>query len=236
MSSSGRASVGFFSFTEVPAPAHRSYNEWHQLDHLPEQYTLPGIVHGERWVAAPDCVAARLVDDELLGRAQYVTLYLMAEPVEPLIDEFGALGAQLREVGRFHEERTALLAGGWRVTGAATSPSLPITPAVIPWRPARGVFVLVEQDGGLDPGPAALLDVDGVAGGWTFAPDPGLTRSWWLMQPYRITVLWLDEDPVATTARFEPTLRERWAGGTTPVLAGPLRTVVAWEWDWFTGS
>jgi hypothetical protein len=233
VSSLGRVTVGFFSFTEVPATAHRAYNEWHQLDHLPEQYQLPGIVHGERWVASPDCVAARLVDDDVLGRAQYVTLYLMAEPVEPLIDDFGALGAQLREVGRFHEERTALLAGGWRATAAATSPRLPITPAVLPWRPAQGVFVLVEQEGGsapLDP----LLDADGVAGGWTFAPDPALTRSWWLMQPYRITVLWLDDDPLATTARLAPLLRARWSAGTTsPVLAAPLRTVVPGEWDWF---
>jgi hypothetical protein len=225
--------VGFFSFTEVPATAHRAYNEWHQLDHLPEQYQLPGIVHGERWVASPDCVAARLVDDEVLGRAQYVTLYLMAEPVEPMIDDFGALGAQLREIGRFHEERTALLAGGWRVAEVATSPRLPITPAVLPWRPAHGVFVLVEQDGGrapLDP----LLEVPGVAGGWTFTPDPDLTRSWWIMQPYRITVLWLDDDPLATTARLAPTLRTRWSAGTaSPVLAAPLRTVVPGEWDWF---
>ena len=36
---------GFFSFTEVTDPAeHRSYNEWHQLDHLPEQFPLAGIV------------------------------------------------------------------------------------------------------------------------------------------------------------------------------------------------
>jgi hypothetical protein len=238
----GRVEVGFFSFTEVPAAADRAYNEWHQLDHLPEQYQLPGIAHGERWVAAPDCVAARIVDDELLGRARYVTLYLIGEPVETTIDDFGALGARLREVGRFHEERTALLAGGWRVADAATSPRLPLTPAVIPWRPARGVFVLVErddqddEDGGGGRGAAPLLDVDGVAGGWTFAPDPGLTRSWWLVQPVRITVLWLDDDPVATTARLEPLLRSRWAEGVTPVHAGPLRTVVPWEWDWFTGS
>ncbi len=35
--------IGFFSFTEVTDPAeHRSYNEWHQLDHMPEQFPIAG--------------------------------------------------------------------------------------------------------------------------------------------------------------------------------------------------
>jgi len=33
--------LGFFSFTEVTDPsAHEAYNAWHQLDHLPEQFTI----------------------------------------------------------------------------------------------------------------------------------------------------------------------------------------------------
>ena len=45
-----KAAFGFFSFTEVTDPAeHRAYNEWHQLDHLPEQFPLPGVVYGQRW-------------------------------------------------------------------------------------------------------------------------------------------------------------------------------------------
>jgi hypothetical protein len=228
---SGRVSVGFFSFTEVPATAHHSYNEWHQYDHLPEQYQLPGVMHGERWVASPDCVAARVVDDlALLGRAQYMTLYLMGEPLEPTIDAFGALGRSLREAGRFHEERTALMAGAWRVAAAETSPRLPISPSVIPWRPASGVFVLVESLDDAPPSLAPLLAVPGVAGGWTFEPDPGLTRSWWLPQPYRITVLWLDADPVAVAAALAPVVRAR---PTAPVLAAPYRTVVPGNWSWF---
>ena len=35
--------IGFFSFTEITDPAeHRSYNEWHMLDHMPEQYPIAG--------------------------------------------------------------------------------------------------------------------------------------------------------------------------------------------------
>ena len=51
--------LGFFSFTEVTDPsAHEAYNAWHQLDHLPEQFTIDGITFGQRWVRSPRCRAA----------------------------------------------------------------------------------------------------------------------------------------------------------------------------------
>ena len=79
-----KPSYGFFSFTEVTDPAaHHAYNEWHQLDHLPEQYPLPGIVHGQRWVSTPACRAARAVSGPPLDPIHYVTCYLMAEPIGP---------------------------------------------------------------------------------------------------------------------------------------------------------
>ena len=53
---SGGVVAGFFAFTEITEPsAHRAYNEWHQLDHLPEQLPIPGISHGQRWVSSPRC-------------------------------------------------------------------------------------------------------------------------------------------------------------------------------------
>jgi hypothetical protein len=72
-----KVKVGFFSFTEITDPsAHREYNEWHQLDHMPEQFPMRGTAYGQRWVSTPACKAARLVDGELLAPAHYMTLYL----------------------------------------------------------------------------------------------------------------------------------------------------------------
>ena len=69
------APLAFFSFPEVLDPArHRDYNAWHQLDHLPENRALRGVLHGERWVRTPACRAASaglgLPDDPTLGAAQ----------------------------------------------------------------------------------------------------------------------------------------------------------------------
>ena len=59
---------------------------------MPEQYPLPGMAFGQRWVSTPACRAARAVDGALLAPVHYVTLYLMTEPVEATLDEFAALG------------------------------------------------------------------------------------------------------------------------------------------------
>src|SRR5271163_2686196 len=63
----GKVVAGFFSFTEITDPgSHRSYNEWHQLDHLPEQYPIAGVVSGQRWVLTPGCRTARLASGRQL--------------------------------------------------------------------------------------------------------------------------------------------------------------------------
>ena len=98
--------LGFFSFTEITDPGeHHSYNEWHQLDHMPEQFPLDGIAYGQRWVSTPACRAARTVSEPPLDSIHYMTLYLMTEPVERTLAEFRQLGRDLRELGRFHRVR-----------------------------------------------------------------------------------------------------------------------------------
>lgn len=50
-----RVKAGFFSFTAAAPPDDDgSYLRWHLLDHMPEQYQLPGIVLGLRWIADGD--------------------------------------------------------------------------------------------------------------------------------------------------------------------------------------
>src|SRR5262245_10704660 len=65
--------VGFFAFTEITGGQHRAYNEWHMLDHMPEQFPIPGIAFGQRWVSTPACRAARLYEDPALAPTHYLT-------------------------------------------------------------------------------------------------------------------------------------------------------------------
>jgi hypothetical protein len=226
-----KVEYGFFSFTEITDPAqHGAYNAWHQLDHLPEQYQLAGVVHGQRWVSTPACRAARAVNGPGLDSVHYVTCYLMAEPIEQTLDDFFALGAELRRLDRFFEARHAHLTGPFRVTGAAAAPRVLVSAAAVPFRPSRGVYVVVEEVTNSAAGPAeALLADPGVAGVWTFTTNPDLTSRRWSAGARRITVAWLDDEPLDVAARVAPAAGER----TGVDLAGPFETITPWAWDWF---
>jgi hypothetical protein len=218
-----RVEVGFFSFTEVPHGRHRAYNEWHQLDHQPAQHVLPGIAHGERWVCTPQNRAAAPVLDPELGRAQYLTLYLMTEPLAETLRGFRHLAAELQAVDRFFTDRTAHLAGAWRVRERWAAPRVLVDAAVVPWRPATGVVAVVD-DAGVPTAPLPeRLAVEGVAGAWRFERDPAIHHDSWPTADVAITVAWVDGDPGAVAA----------------AVGGDARHVAAYDtirpgaWDWF---
>ena len=235
-----KPTYGFFSFTEVTDPAeHRSYNEWHQLDHLPEQFPLAGIVSGQRWVSTPACRAARAVSDPDLDPIHYVTCYLMAEPIEQTIDEFFALGAELHRLDRFHQQRRAHLTGPFRIVGRLSAPRVLVSAAAVPFRAHRGIYVVVEElptSSTPDEWQSALPAVPGVAGVWIVATTPRLTSRRWTGGERRITVCWLDDDVIEVAARLAPVVAARRAQleqSTRVTFAGPLETITPWKWDWF---
>lgn len=205
--------VGFFSFTEITDPReHHSYNEWHMLDHMPEQYPLVGIAFGQRWVSTPACRAARAASAPPLDPIHYVTLYLMTEPVDRTLEEFYALGRELHRLGRFHQHRKARLSGPFRLVDAAVAPRVLISAEAVPYRPNRGVYVAVQPlaAGAIDL--AAWCEDPTVAGAWAFADDQR-----------RITVAWLDGDPLTCALGSAPDAE----------FAGPFETITPWQWDWF---
>ena len=214
--------VGFFSFTEILDGDHRTYNEWHMLDHMPEQFALEGIAFGQRWVSTPACHSARRSNTPRFVPADYVTLYLMTEPVEETLTEFFALGRHLASVDRFHKQRRACLSGAFTLDAKWVAPRVLIDEQVVPFRPCRGIYVVVAAD----PAPGSLaLDVQGVAGAWSFADAER-----------RITVAWLDEDPLAVAAERGAEIVDRVAAGSPVELAGPFETVTPWKWDWFDST
>lgn len=245
----GGVGGAYVSFTEVTDPAeHRSYNRWHLLDHLPEQGPLPGVVRGDRWVGDPSCRRARRgPTDPRLDAAHYLTVYLLAEPFEPAVESFRRRGQELRDLDRFHRHRLARLAGPLRAEAAAAAPRVEVSAEAVPHRPALGVHVRVEPvEGGSaegsvrsDPGAAlaGLATVPGVAGAWSFVAAEGdlvwSDRS--ARTPaaaLRLTVAWLDDDPVGVAARLAG-LRAGDDGQGT-LLDGPWARIDPWgPFDWF---
>lgn len=237
-----RVKAGIFSLTAAPPHDDGSYLRWHLLDHMPEQYQLPGIVSGLRWIADGDYPSARLASHGPLGQIGNVVHYLVGDPVRGTFDDFVDLGRALRENGRMPAMRPLLQIGGLRLLQWQAAPRALVSAEVVPFRPHRGVLLLIEEP--LDDRPDSwlewlvaehypeLLGVRGTAGVWTF----GSTSAWnpaprgWRTDPQYITVIYLDEDPLAVTAALAPIVEKRWrSGAVRPLFAGPLRSMISWE-------
>jgi len=228
-----KVKLGFFSFTEITANGdHRAYNEWHQLDHLPEQLPIPGIAHGQRWVCTPACAAVRAVAAGDLASTHYLTCYLMTEPLEETLTLFFDLADYLHEVGRFYKHRRSHLSGPLEVIETHAARRVDVSPEAVPYRPNRGIYAVVEEDPAGPPTVAAadLLGIDGVAGVWVFETTERVPAGRWTKGERRITLCYLDGDPLATSAAMPAALTSGAA------YAGPLQTVRPWEWDWFDGE
>ncbi len=205
--------LGFVSFTEVTDPsAHEAYNAWHQLDHLPEQFTIDGISFGRRWVRSPRCRAAEAATGRLLEPFHYMTLYLLRD--EQVLPEFFALAERLRAADRFFAARRSVLSGPLAVAGRWAAPRVAVSPEAVPFRPAQGVHVVVgpRVDG------AEWTRHPGVAGAWQFADDE---------HGRFITVAFVDGDLWRASTALGT------GGSGSPEWAGPLERVDAFRWDWF---
>jgi hypothetical protein len=182
-------------------------------------------------VSTPACRDARAVSGEQLDPVHYLTCYLMTEPVEETLKEFYEHGRALGKVGRFHRQRRALMSGPFRILDGRAAPRVLVRDESVPFRPHRGIYVVVEAAGAPDCAAheAALMDVPGVAGLWVFGSGEASESHPWQPGDVRITVAWLDEDPLAVGAAVEPIERERSAVS----FAGPFETITPWEWTWF---
>ena len=230
-----RVQAGIFNLTApTPDDDDGRYLRWHLLDHMPEQFQLPGVVQAWRWIADGPYLDARLDADRALPDIGSVVHYLVGDPVEATLVDFMALGRQLAEAGRFPVARPSLHLSALALRCCLASPAALVSPEVLPWRPHRGVLLAVEEPRAgvdLDDDLAALVQVSGVAGVWEFVS----TDRWSLPErmargPLRTTVVYLDDEPLTVTRALAPFIERRWASGASRSLfAGPLRTMISWE-------
>ncbi|OBK25390.1 hypothetical protein A5634_26565 [Mycobacterium asiaticum] len=237
-----RVKAGIFSLT-APAPADMhagGYLRWHLLDHMPEQYKLPGIVSGLRWIADGDYPAHRIAADGALGDIGNVVHYLVGDPVRETLDDFVELGRALRENGRMPVMRPLLQISGLRLLQWHSAPQALVCAEVVPFRPHRGVVLILEEPTGERPDRwlqwlhtehyPALLATPGTAGAWMFGSVLAPAPRGWRAEPHYVTVVYLDGDPLATTAALAPLVEERWrSGAVRPLFAGPLRSMISWD-------
>jgi hypothetical protein len=204
------------------------YLEWHALDHRPEQHRLASLRASFRLVSTPACRAARAASDKRYDDADHMMNYLFADAAG--LRHFNQLNLAMAEAGRTPYLLPLVERAVYRLDGLAAAPRIKVGADVLPWWPAKGVYVLIERGAA---SAASLAEVAGVGGAWwggalpmqppyTTTPNDGL----------QITYCFLDDDPVATAWRLRPILELRWsASSIAPLFAGPFHTLTPYEWD-----
>jgi hypothetical protein len=211
-----------------PEGRDAQYLEWHSLDHRPEQYRLSALRTSLRLVSTPACRAARAVSHKRYDAVDHLMTYLFNDVAG--LSPFNELGAAIAQAGRTPRLLPVVERAVYRLGGTRASPRIKVGADVLPWWPAKGVYVLVER---AEQSPAELTDVPGVAGAWwggalplgppyTTTPNNGL----------QIAYCFLDEDPARTAQQLRPVLEKRWNRfGIEPLLAAPFHLIVPYEWD-----
>ena len=203
------------------------YLAWHSLDHRPEQYRLAGIRNTLRLVSTPACRAARAANEAPFDAVDHIMTYQFADTsAMPAFTELGAaldrhdrMTHRLPSAGYLTAERAGMIAAPRALAGAD----------VIPWRPALGVYVIIEEGGA---SPESLIDAPGVAGIWWWqgkVDGEGMSP---LSKGRQITYCFLDDNPETCASALGERMRQRWASGAAKgQLAAPFHTVVPFDWS-----
>jgi hypothetical protein len=253
-----KPALAFFSFAALTdSTKHHEFNEYHQLDHRPENLALPGVIFGERWVRSPDCAGAIPSPESAFSDVQYLTMYWLRGPANTTRLEWMDFGTQATHLGRRPDLgwATRPLVGAFIPIKGYVNKRVLVSDEALPFRPSRGIYVTATQLS--DDLPAVeklarwydriripeILDCRGVAGAWTFVSENAYPGRQGVGPTVRIHVYFLDEDPLD----FADDLLEHESGwdaedrtrdeltAEVPLFRSLLRTIVPWEWNWFNG-
>ena len=211
------------------------YLEWHALDHRAEQHRLPGLRGSLRFVSTPECRSARAAADSRYESTDHVMVYLFAD--QGSMDAFYGLGEELFKAGRMQHRLPAVEGDLYLLAGKAAASRAVAGADVLPWRPSRGAYLLLELGAAT---PEHLVEIDGVAGVWWATTDSEKidARPWFGSLTSseegvkQVAFCFMDGDPIDVAHQIQPALEERWADGSVkPLLAAPFHTVVPFEWD-----
>jgi hypothetical protein len=208
-----------------PHGADAQYLRWHTLDHRPEQHRLASVQASLRVVSTPACRAARAASDERCDAIDHVMTYFFADTDG--LENFNQLSKALYSAGRVPFVLTPVQRGVYTVETRVAAPRAKAGADVLPWWPARGVYLLLEQGAA---SARALADVPGVAGLWSASSVPTDFSTAGIGQ--QITYCFLDDDAIETAERLRSVLEQRWkVAGIQPLLAAPFYPIVPYEWE-----
>ena len=226
----GQTSVRFvyISFSaRDPKGRDAEYIEWHSLDHRPEQYRLPELRNSLRVVSTPECRKARAASVGPFDSVDHVMTYQFTSAEG--IPAFNKLGGALNAAGRMPHRLPSVMYSTGNVAGKVAAARAVAGADVIPWRPAVGVYLIVEEGHA----PAGdLVNVPGVAGVWWYHGAASTPPSNADASGRQFTYCYIDDDLLPTSQLLGEAMRKRWASGAVKgLLAAPFFSVVPFEWN-----
>jgi hypothetical protein len=213
--------------TRHPEGTDAEYLRWHTLDHRPEQHRLAAVRASLRLVSTPSCRAARPSHDERFDAIDHVMTYFFSE--RSGLKGFNQLSEALGGADRKLPLLPPVQRGVYTVQSKVAAPRVKVGADVLPWWPARGMYLLLETDASAA---TDLTDIEGVAGIWSAASHSVHSGLASVPGGQTISYCFLDDDPVVTAERLRPALEKRWSDkGIEPLFAAPFHPVVPHEWD-----
>ncbi|MEO8304533.1 MAG: hypothetical protein ABI724_10470 [Betaproteobacteria bacterium] len=252
------AAVVHLSLTTLTDPTkHRAHNAWRQLDYDPELLLQPGVAWSDAWVRSPDCVRASAPDIEsAIAGFHYAELCWLRAPGYSSAQSLTDFSECAFQMGRRPDGAwaTQALSAYFVPLKGYVNARVLVSAEALPFRPMTGIHLTLSRLSAHDAAAEAsfrwhdqvriprILGCAEVAGAWTFATRDLFKPERDLSAPaLRLEVVYLDGDPLAFAAELG-SHEQAWrkvpanpamTGVEERLLAGPLRTIIPWRWDWF---
>ncbi len=142
-----KVKAALISIARIDDPReHHEYGYWHRHDHLPEVCSRPGVALAQRSVAPPAYLKARIEDAGEMAGAQYLTYYLLTDPLDAILSMFAGTGSrEFVTLGRLKLLTTRPSGGIFRLVKAYASPRVVVSANAAPYLPHTGVYASVSD-------------------------------------------------------------------------------------------
>ena len=218
-----------FASVDCDADAIEAWNRWYDLEHLPPNIALPGIMSGKRYAAPPALHEVREPADRLDGfadgRGVHVTVYTLHGDPAQVLSDMTMYRDKLEAAGRmFAPEKKIVRAGdAMRWTWGVADPALKADPEDVPHVQHTAIRAVLRR-GGDDAArttvAAAAVAVDGVHAvlGHRSITDAELDLDLYL----------LEGDPVSVTRAARAAAP--YSADADVVLDAPFRLIVPFDY------
>lgn len=186
-----------FAVIDTPPTNVAAWNRWYDLEHLPPNVALDGIMSGRRYAAPPALQAARRPRPPMVGFADgqgmFLTIYTLCGDPVSVIGEMTTYRDRLVAEGRMDGagDRTVRMGDAMTLTSAVGAPELRAEPGEVLFLAHSGVRTVLRRGDGVDT--EAAVATAGVHGVASFRSA--------LVDGVHCDLYLLEGDPIALTER-----------------------------------